>query len=68
MRRGEVSEVELYWERATVLFEQSLFLKQVWYQFRLSVRITAFLTVHERHRFILVQSISTLSVLSLDLG
>ncbi len=53
-RRGEVSEVELYWERAAVLFEQSLFLKQVWYQFRLSVRITAFLTTHERHRFILV--------------
>ena len=54
MHRGEVSEIQLYWERAVILFEQSLFLKQVWYQFRLSVRITSFLTVHERHRLILV--------------
>ena len=54
MRRGEVSEIQLYWERAAILFEQSLFLKQVWYQFRLSVRITSFLTIHERHRLILV--------------
>ena len=54
MRRGEVSEIQLYWERAAILFEQSLFLKQVWFQFRLSVRITSFLTIHERHRLILV--------------
>ena len=49
-----MSEIQLYWERAAVLFEQSLFLKKVWFQFRLSVRITSFLTSHERHRFILV--------------
>ena len=29
MRRGEVSEVELYWERAVVLFEQSVLEKGV---------------------------------------
>ena len=49
-----MSEIQLYWKRAAILFVQSLFLKQVWYQFRFSVRITSFLTIHERHRLILV--------------
>ena len=56
MQSGEVGKVEQYWARVAVLFVQSNFLRKVWFQFPLSVRVAAFLTTHERHRLILLSS------------
>ena len=45
---------EEYWVSVGRRIEQSPFLKDIWFWFSLAVRVTAFLTVHERHRFFLV--------------
>jgi len=45
---------EEYWVTVGRHIEQSAFLKDVWFWFTLAVRVTAFLSVHERQRFFLV--------------
>ena len=56
MQVGEVSRVEEYWNRVAFHFGQSIFLNEVWFQFQLAVKISSFLSTHERHRLILVSS------------
>ena len=45
---------EDYWVTVGRHIEQSPFLRDVWFWFSLAVRVTSFLTTHERHRFFLV--------------
>ena len=54
MEVPEDSGKEEYWVTVGRLVDQSPFLRDIWFWFSLAVRITAFLTVHERHRFFLV--------------